>query len=611
MQKIGATQGTAISGLAQLFRKNSSKLSRSASSGSKDRDTPPQVKAKPKKKSSDTTGSPDLSRIKVETSSSSPRSSFRLFKKKKGRSSREGSMEDISRGSIEDLRSETSSLNSMSRMSIREEEIESPQKEPASPQSSGGITPDVTTPIRHASGLLKSESDSIISPTNKSPNKSPTRIRGESLFKDDMPSLFDGKDSLFDGELGSLLAKTQSKFGVKMEDKEEEQKEREEEREEENEKEKKEKEKDELFVAPAKPTRKARSSKFDLSAYDRAAADAIKNVKEREQERSKEKEKAREAKEKAKKERMLLFEEDQKDEDDLFGKKKTEKKASLFDEESKSLQKKSEKPSKTKPNALFDDDLFQEEPKEKQTEEREKKPEEKKEVVQKTKSTLFDDSLVEDEEKMATSKEEKIDVVKSLFGDDNEKFASKISHSSVVGQKAISEKTEKISEPSPKPAKLDVLVSEPLADPLGAIETESEKKIEKREDVASPSKDYLFTEDKPKSDKEKSPPSSELSVSSPTRKGPPPKTSPKPLTPAKPKRSWLTPFTSTPSKSETQGDVNKETEKKKNNSEDEIPAWKKRAEERRKQRENEEKEREVEKKDTKPPEKLKTSNVDG
>ena len=319
MAKVGVTGGMPAAGIAQLFRNRGSKnakLARSASGGSKDRESPPQVKAKPSK--SPVPGSPELSKVKNSTSSPSLRGSFKMFKRKKKHSNKDG--DDISRGSCEDLYSETSSLSSMSRVSIREEELF--QDEAVSPLVVAS-TPD------HTYQPPVPEPEPVTSPVHDSLNSS----RNSALFKE-VPSLFDKdtKTSLFDtSELDSLFAKTELS-SEQTQTKEEAKKETEETKKEDAPAKEEKQEKpgtpklsDKRLsvgsrIAPNKPTRKSRTSLLDLKAYDRAASAAIQATKEREQER---KEKAA-AKETPKRETFGLFEEDEKaeEEDSLFSTKK-------------------------------------------------------------------------------------------------------------------------------------------------------------------------------------------------------------------------------------------------------------------------------------------------
>ena len=468
MSKVGASQGTALAGLASIFRKGSTKkLTRSASSTSKDRDTPPQVKVKPSKKTSDSS-SPDLSRLKAD--SPSMRSSFKLFKKKKGRLSRGNSNDDVSRGSFEDLRSETSSLSSISRISIREEdafegnfpqkEVHSPFKEVSSPlrESSSAVFPgksvnkaDETAPSNPP--LATTSTPLPIPPPKPTPAEknaltvaSPTRKdRSDSLFKD-MSDLFGDKDDLFDSaELSTLLAKTKTKFGKKEEEKEKLLKE--------SDKPKKPlpalpalkpkevepvNKQEPIQQGPSKPMRKNRSRVLDTSLYDRAAENAIKSTKERKLEKEREKEMEKKKEEEKKKPQIALFEDLDDEEDDLFSEKKESKK--------KESKKKEEDDSSTK-KVITKDDLFdeldepvkpvsieKETPKPKLVSEelfpptnssaQDKQDEQDKPVFasEGPKTPLFDD-LEEEEQKKEKEKE---DVVKSLFGDDSEKFTSKL-----------------------------------------------------------------------------------------------------------------------------------------------------------------------------------------
>lgn len=347
MNKIGVPpQGTALAGLASIFKKGSAtkKLQRSASSSSRDRATPPEVKVKPNKKLSDT-NSPNLSRIKNDPSGSpSIRSSFKnkLFKKKKSKLSRGSSTDDM-RGSTDDLWSETSSLSSISRISIREEDAfegnfprnkESPQHTEKTPPSTKSITspsrepplsktsheghPSPKSPTITSTPLLPKEESSLLS----SPSRG--KDRSDSLFKD-MSDLFNDKDNLFDtAELSSLLAKTKSEFGADAKENAPQEK-------------VKVPSPDKPSVttkpkpkipivteepkAPSKPMRKNRSRVLDTSMYDKAAEKAIKSVTERKVEKENKKELERKKEEEKKKPKIALFEELD-DEDDLFGGKK-------------------------------------------------------------------------------------------------------------------------------------------------------------------------------------------------------------------------------------------------------------------------------------------------
>lgn len=385
MNRIGVPpQGAALAGLASIFKKGSStkKLQRSASGTPRDRQAPPEVKVKPTKKLSDTS-SPNLSRVKNDPSGSpSIRSSFKnkLFKKKKGKLSRGSSTDDM-RGSTDDLWSETSSLSSISRISIREEDAfegNFPHKDFTSPKHVEG-TPPMTSPSRD--GRVMHDEDS---PPNKPPTVTSTPLpkeennsiltspsrdkdRSDSIFKD-MSGLFGDKDNLFDSaELSNLLAKTKSEFGDNKESTPQ------------DEGKAPSPEKPSAAVkpkpkisitseetkVPSKPMRKNRSRVLDTSIYDKAAEKAIKSVNERKLEREKEKELERKKEEEKKKPKIALFE-DLDDDDDLFGGKgkkteeKTDKKSAnindLFDEQTTPVspvhkeKKEIEKKSTTTPN---------------------------------------------------------------------------------------------------------------------------------------------------------------------------------------------------------------------------------------------------------------------
>ncbi len=448
MAKVGVPQGTALAGLASIFRKGSSKkLTRSASSSSREFG-PPKVKVKPNKKSSDTS-SPDLSRLRPDPSSSpgGSRSSFKLFKKKKGRLSRGSSTDDVTKGSFEDLRSETSSLSSISRISIREEdafegnfpqkEVHSPFKELSSPlkespliphvlqsESSGSISPKPTTTSTPSYASKPNTSLTVTSPTRKD--------RADSLFKD-VSDLFGGEEDLFNSaELSSLLAKTKTEFvGKEATVKEEEKKKPSPVKP--NTETKPPLPSQELPIekGPSKPMRKNRSRVLNTNLYDQAAETAIKSTRERKSEREKERELEKKKEEEKRKPKISLFEELEEDED-LFGEKKIKKsepektvisKDDLFDE----LEKPVNPVSTTKPKASSDSKTSERETEVKSTE---------------TKgASLFDEELEAEESK---SKDKK-DAVKALFGDDSDKFASKLSRTPKKSQEEV---TKGASEPS-------------------------------------------------------------------------------------------------------------------------------------------------------------------
>ena len=203
MHKAGVSHGSAIAGLAALFKKSpvGSRMPRSTS-GNIPAGTPPATRAKPRKTS--TPESPSVSSVKKTESSPSPRSSFKFkFRRKKGRMSRESSTEDV-RGSMEDLRSETSSICSASKFSIKEEDLVASPKKESSPQaqSSQSLQP------QPSKSSPKSVSDSVLEPHNDS-------VRSSIVFKEpvDIPSLFEEKTSLFDvGELDNILTKSATVF---------------------------------------------------------------------------------------------------------------------------------------------------------------------------------------------------------------------------------------------------------------------------------------------------------------------------------------------------------------------------------------------------------------
>ena len=533
-------QGSALAGLASIFRKGpSKKLSRSASSGSGDRNTPPPVKVKPKKKISETS-SPDLSRVKLDSTSgsSSPgRSSFKLFRKKKGRLSRESSMDDVTRGSIEDLRSETSSLSSMSRVSIREEdafEIHSPIREPtlpASPLKEASVsTPQkplkdvsLSTPQSKTLSTEPTTSTPVSKEENPkhllSPTHDSTKDRSDSLFKD-MSELFGDKSNLFDStELNTLLAKAKTDFKDKEEPIEEKPKEEEP------------PEKlnkvpvvstthlPPIRSAPSKPMRKNRSRVLDPSIYDKAAESAIKATKERKIEREREKDQDKEREEK-KKPTIVLFEEAE-DDDDLFKTEKTTKKdegktKTLKDDLLGELDKDEEattppadvakEPSeKTVEQLSFADDSKTDKPKE--------------EKVPELKPPLLADRKEEQKKK---------DVLESLFGDDSEGFASKLSSSSEVTSDSRRLETSKEKAESK------------AIEGKTKIEIENEERsvdLNKNGKNSSLFEDPLHTEETVAEEKKKPPVMKKPSITSPTHKEATPSKTKPPIVSAKPKRT--------------------------------------------------------------------------